>query len=101
MKDSKFVICIDNSEYPASLEKRKIYEVLPDSDAEKIEHIRVVDESGEDYLYPVAMFEIIPAEEQVNIRIGRSIFEKISKIAKKEQLSVEELASQMLEKQLS
>lgn len=56
MKDSKFVICIDNSEYPASLEKRKIYEVIPDSDAEKIEHIRVVDESGEDYLYPVSCF---------------------------------------------
>ncbi len=56
MKDSKFVICIDNSEYPASLEKRKIYEVIPDADAEKIEHIRVVDESGEDYLYPVSCF---------------------------------------------
>jgi len=56
MKDSKFVICIDNSEYPASLEKRKIYEVLPDSDAEKMEHIRVIDESGEDYLYPASCF---------------------------------------------
>ena len=56
MKDSKFVICIDNSDYPASLEKRKIYEVLPDKDAEKIEHIRVLDESGEDYLYPASYF---------------------------------------------
>ncbi len=56
MKDSKFVICIDNSDYPASLEKRKIYEVLPDKDAEKIEHIRVIDESGEDYLYPASCF---------------------------------------------
>ncbi len=56
MKDSKFVICIENSGYPASLEKRKIYEVLPDSDAEKINHIRVIDESGEDYLYPASYF---------------------------------------------
>jgi hypothetical protein len=56
MKDSKFVICIDNSDYPASLEKRKIYEVLPDKDAEKIEHIRVIDESGDDYLYPASCF---------------------------------------------
>jgi len=56
MKDSKFVICIDNSDYPASLEKRKIYEVLPDKDAEKIEYIRVIDESGEDYLYPASCF---------------------------------------------
>jgi len=56
MKDSKFVICIDNSDYPASLEKRKIYEVLPDKDAGKIEHIRIIDESGEDYLYPASCF---------------------------------------------
>ncbi len=56
MKDSKFVICIENSEYPASLEKRKIYEVLPDSDAEKMEYIRVIDESGKDYLYPASYF---------------------------------------------
>jgi hypothetical protein len=56
MKDSKFVICIENSDYPASLEKRKIYEVLPDKDAEKIEHVRVIDESGDDYLYPASCF---------------------------------------------
>ena len=56
MKYSKFVICIDNSDYPASLEKRKIYETLPDSDAKKIKHVRVIDESGEDYLYPASCF---------------------------------------------
>ncbi len=56
MKDMKFVICIDNSDYPASLEKRKIYEALPDDDAEKIELVRVIDESGEDYLYPASCF---------------------------------------------
>lgn len=56
MKQPKFVICIDNSDYPASLEKRKIYEVLPDSDGAKIEHIRVIDESGDDYLYPSSCF---------------------------------------------
>ena len=56
MKDPKFVICIDNADYPASLEKRKIYELLPDKDAEKIEHVRVIDESGEDYLYPASCF---------------------------------------------
>ncbi len=62
---------------------------------------RIIDDSGEDYLYSAAMFEIIPAEEQVNIRIERSVFDKISKIAKEEQVSVDELASQMLKKQLS
>jgi len=56
MNQPKFVICIENSDYPASLEKRKIYEVVPDVDAAQEEHIRVIDESGDDYLYPVTCF---------------------------------------------
>ncbi len=56
MAHSNFVICIENSEYPASLETRKIYQVVPDEEAEKIGHIRVIDESGEDYLYPESCF---------------------------------------------
>jgi hypothetical protein len=56
MKLTKFVICIENSDYPASLEKRKIYELLPDVEAEKHGQLRVVDESGEDYLYPRTLF---------------------------------------------
>ncbi len=56
MNRSHFVICIENSEYPASLEKRKIYEVVEDSEAAKLGQLRVVDESGEDYLYPKECF---------------------------------------------
>ena len=56
MKQSKFVICIDNSEYPASLEVRKIYEAVADTDAAQIGQIRVIDESGEDYLFSEACF---------------------------------------------
>lgn len=56
MKNSKFVICIENSGYLASLEKRKIYEVLSDSEADKVKHVRVIDESGEDYLFPAEYF---------------------------------------------
>jgi hypothetical protein len=56
MSQSKFVICIENQDYPVSLEKRKIYEVVPDPEAEEIGHIRVIDESGEDYLYPATCF---------------------------------------------
>ncbi len=56
MKNTKFVICIENSDYPISLEIRKIYEALSDSDAAKIDQIRVIDESGEDYLYPTSCF---------------------------------------------
>ena len=51
-----FVVCVDNTEYPASLERRKIYQVLPDEQAEQHSLIRVIDESGEDYLYPSSYF---------------------------------------------
>lgn len=51
-----FVICIDNEEYPASLERRKLYEVIPDRDAESLGKLRVKDESGEDYLYHKELF---------------------------------------------
>jgi len=56
VKSAKFVICIGNSEYPASLEKRKIYEAAVDTDAAKHGQVRIVDESGEDYLYPAECF---------------------------------------------
>jgi len=51
-----FMICVDNRGYEASLEIRKIYEVLPDKAAGKHHQIRVIDESGEDYLYPEKYF---------------------------------------------
>jgi len=54
-----FMICIDNQGYEASLEIRKLYEVLPDKTAEKYHRIRVIDESGEDYLYPENFFSPI------------------------------------------
>ena len=53
---SRFAICVDNSEYPASLELHKVYRVLPDEDAVKEGDLRIVDESGEDYLYPADYF---------------------------------------------
>ena len=49
-------MCVDATEYPASLERRKIYQVLPDEQAEQHSLIRVIDESGEDYLYPSSYF---------------------------------------------
>lgn len=55
----KFAICLDNSGYPASLELHKIYRVIPDVDAAVDGDIRVIDESGEDYLYPASYFLLI------------------------------------------
>lgn len=53
---ARFAVCVNNSEYPASLELHKIYRVLPDEDAAADGDIRVIDESGEDYLYPSEYF---------------------------------------------
>lgn len=50
------MVCIRNSEYPASLELHKIYRTLPDVEATQEGDVRVVDESGEDYLYPAEWF---------------------------------------------
>jgi hypothetical protein len=49
-------ICLDNSGYEVSLEKRKIYVGLRDTRAERLGRIRIIDESGEDYLYPADRF---------------------------------------------
>jgi hypothetical protein len=54
-----FVVCIENEGFPTSLERRKIYLSLPDPDAERSGMVRVIDESGEDYLYPVELFSPI------------------------------------------
>jgi hypothetical protein len=58
--EAQFVVCIKNGGYPASLELRKIYQVIPDARAVEHRLIRVVDESGEDYLYPADYF--VPIE---------------------------------------
>lgn len=58
--ESQFVVCINNKDYQASLEIRKIYQVIFDYNASQHQMIRVVDESGEDYLYPSNYF--IPIE---------------------------------------
>jgi hypothetical protein len=61
----QFAVCIDNEGYPASLELRKIYRVLPDKKGAKHSLIRVVDESGEDYLYPERFFVPIKLPQAV------------------------------------
>lgn len=52
----QFVVCINNENYPASLEVRKIYQVIHDTRAAERHLIRVIDESEEDYLYPETYF---------------------------------------------
>jgi hypothetical protein len=52
----RFVLCVRNDDYPASLELHKVYRVLPDRSAAKEKMLRIIDESGEDYLYPADFF---------------------------------------------
>ena len=59
-KEPRFVVCLTNDGYPASIELHKIYRVLPDKQAGRVGDIRVIDESGEDYLYPAKWF--VPVE---------------------------------------
>ena len=61
----RFAICIDNSEYPASLELHKIYRVLPDEEADLDGGLRIIDESGEDYLYPADYFILLDVPKEI------------------------------------
>jgi hypothetical protein len=54
--EPQFVVCVKNRDYAASLELRKLYQVVFDEAAAKLHQIRVIDESGEDYLYPEEYF---------------------------------------------
>ena len=58
-------MCVDNGDYPASLELHKIYRALPDEDAARDGDLRVIDESGEDYLFPANYFAPITVPEKV------------------------------------
>ncbi|MEC4896359.1 MAG: hypothetical protein SAL07_23270 [Oscillatoria sp. PMC 1051.18] len=57
--EAQFAVCINNKDYPASLELHKIYVVLTDEEATKDGDLRIIDGSGEDYLYPADYFVII------------------------------------------
>jgi hypothetical protein len=64
-QSKQLVVCVNNEGYPASLERRKIYIALRDAAAEKHGLLRVVDESGEDYLDPKAFFRAIALPQSV------------------------------------
>jgi hypothetical protein len=71
-KEQSFALCIENKDCE-DLEKRRIYQVLPDEDASKEGYLRVIDESGEDYLYPESYFILVelPREAQEALRASR------------------------------
>jgi hypothetical protein len=65
----RFVVCVRNDGYEASLERNKIYTVLPDADAERDGDLRIIDESGEDYLFAADRFVAIEVPAAVRTSI--------------------------------
>lgn len=61
----QLVLCLRNDGYEVSLERRKIYTAMPDAEAAKHHQLRVIDESGEDYLYPADYFVAIELPQSV------------------------------------
>ena len=52
----QYAICINNAGYPASLERKKLYQIIRDGESERKGLLRIVDESGEPYYYPAKHF---------------------------------------------
>lgn len=69
----RFVVCLRNDGYEVSLERRKIYQVLPDADAAKHKQLRVIDESGEDYLYPEKLFAPIELPRSIRRAVQAAV----------------------------
>jgi hypothetical protein len=65
-----FVVCLDNSDYEVSLEKRKLYEAIPDPEALQDDQLRLIDESGEDYLFPRRIFLELPLSDVVAEKVA-------------------------------
>ena len=65
----EFLLCIDNDGYKASLEIRKLYQTISDKEAERHNQVRIIDESGEDYLYPSRFFAPVRLSIQTKNRI--------------------------------
>jgi hypothetical protein len=71
-RQTQFAICIANKGYLASLELRKIYSIVPDKTASRLRQIRVIDESGEDYLYPENCFVPVQLPQAVERAVRRA-----------------------------
>jgi hypothetical protein len=68
----QFVVCVKNRQYGASLELRKLYQVVPDEGAAKHRQLRVIDESGEDYLYPEDYFVAVDLPQSAGKAVLRA-----------------------------
>ena len=70
--EPQFVVCVNNKQYGASLELRKLYQVVPDEGTAKHRQLRVIDESGEDYLYPEDYFVAVDLPQSAEKAVLRA-----------------------------
>jgi len=70
--EPRFVVCVKNKGYAASLEFRKLYQAVPDDEAAKLRQICVIDESGEDYLYPEEYFVAVELPQSAERAVLRA-----------------------------
>lgn len=68
----QYVVCIRNDGYRASLQVRRLYRILPDAEAKKRDLLRVIDESGEDYLFPAKLFATVELPEAVGRKLTKA-----------------------------
>jgi hypothetical protein len=73
MDSPEFVTCVSNDGYPAALERRKVYRRLSDVQAEAHQLLRVIDETGEDYLYPASFFAPISLPQATVEALGLAV----------------------------
>ena len=77
---ARVVVCVENTGDPASLEVHKIYRVVPDADAAQEGDLRIVDESGEDYLYPAEWFAALELPRRVKELAASSATDETGKV---------------------
>jgi len=70
MPKMNYVLCVRNRDYPASLLRRRLYPLIPDAEAEDSGLLRVVDESGEDYLFPADLFVAIQVPDEAEAALA-------------------------------
>ena len=64
-EQKRYVVCVENGDYAGTLELKKLYEIIDDPSAETRNYVRIIDESGEDYLYPKSWF--LPVQLAPNV----------------------------------
>jgi hypothetical protein len=73
MKFIGFALCLENENYQAALELRKLYPIVEPEPNDPPDYLRIVDESGEDYLYPVESFAVVGFSEAIERRLAQTL----------------------------